>query len=129
MLSAVVRDHTSVFVFAWTAKVGTMDHGVAQAQACCFGLSEAIKLGLSDIILEGDVSTVLDPLSDWSTLPHGILRSLFLMLVLCLRMCKLGSLGLFLGLLIILSIFWRNGLRTVIVLDLSQSSIFHFLFF
>ncbi|KAK9276978.1 hypothetical protein L1049_006517 [Liquidambar formosana] len=67
VLSAVVRDHLGFFLFAWTAKHGPLDASVAEAKAICFSLKEAFEQGLLLIILEGDASSVFDPISDWSS--------------------------------------------------------------
>ncbi|KAK9287687.1 hypothetical protein L1049_016125 [Liquidambar formosana] len=78
VLSVVVRDSNGAFIFAWTKKAGPLHPGVAEAQASCFALSEALKHGLSDIVLEGDASSVLNPLSNWSLAPYWELEAYIL---------------------------------------------------
>ncbi|KAK9282739.1 hypothetical protein L1049_010959 [Liquidambar formosana] len=76
--SVVVRDSSGCFIFAWTKKEGPLHPGVVEAKASCFALSEALKHGLSDIVLEGDASSVLNPLSNWSLAPHWELEAYIL---------------------------------------------------
>lgn len=64
MLGVIIRDCAGTILFAWTSKVGLLDPLVAEVQAACFVLKEALFANLLNIILEGDASFVLDPIRD-----------------------------------------------------------------